>query len=176
MILNEVLTKQNVITKLALQDGDKEIPKALKVKIMRIRMAYNKIKQRFDSDAQEFTKEIVTEELQILSNKTDIQALSHEEFAGGRIHSINLKNNLDNNVFSEVVKEVERKYTIDESAIAEKINLSEMKATGYSVDDGNTTYSINCSFKIGSRIISKVKIEGNCAFALMDSSNNNNKM
>lgn len=71
MILNDVLTKQNVITKIILKDGDKELPKALKVKIMRIRMAYNKIKQQFDSDVQEFTKELVPEELQILVNKED---------------------------------------------------------------------------------------------------------
>ena len=71
MILNEVLTKQNVITKVLLKDGDKELPKALKVKIMRMRMAYNKIKQQFDSDVQEFTKELVPEELQTLANKED---------------------------------------------------------------------------------------------------------
>lgn len=51
MTLNDVLTKQNVITKIILKDGDKELPKELKVKIMRIRMAYNKIKKQFDSDA-----------------------------------------------------------------------------------------------------------------------------
>lgn len=71
MVLNDVLTKQNVITKVLLKDGDKELPKALKVKIMRMRMAYNKIKQQFDSDVQEFTKELVPEELQTLVNKQD---------------------------------------------------------------------------------------------------------
>lgn len=65
------------------------------------------------------------------------------------------------------------KYIIDEVTIAEKIKLSEMTSTGYTVDDGNTTYNINCGFKIGSRVISKVYIEGNCVFALRDSSNNN---
>ena len=69
MILNDVLTKQNVITKVLLKDGDKELSKALKVKIMRMRMAYNKIKQQFDADTQEFTKELIPEELQILANK-----------------------------------------------------------------------------------------------------------
>ena len=69
MILNDVLTKQNVITNLILKEGDKELPKALKVKIMRIRLAYNKLKQQFDSDVQEFIKELVPEELQILANK-----------------------------------------------------------------------------------------------------------
>jgi hypothetical protein len=71
MVLNDVLTKQNLITKLLLKDGDKELSKALKVKIMRIRMAYNKIKQQLESDTQEFTKDLVTEEAQNLVNKKD---------------------------------------------------------------------------------------------------------
>lgn len=71
MTLNDVLTKQNVITKVILKDGDKELPKELKVKIMRIRMAYNKIKKQFDADAQEFTKQIITDELRELSEKAD---------------------------------------------------------------------------------------------------------
>lgn len=71
MILNDVLTKQNVITKIILKDGDKELSKELKVKIMRIRMAYNKIKKQFDTDAQEFANQIITDELRELSEKTD---------------------------------------------------------------------------------------------------------
>jgi len=55
MTLNDLLTKQNVITKVVLKEGDKELPKELKVKIMRIRMSYNKIKKQFDEDTQDFT-------------------------------------------------------------------------------------------------------------------------
>lgn len=109
----------------------------------------------------------------ILSNDTDIQALPYEEFEGGRVHSINLKNNIDNNIFSEDVKDADSRYIIDEASVTEKINVSEMIATGYSIDDGNTTYNINCGFKIGNRTVSKVYIEGNCVFALRDSNNNN---
>ena len=71
MTLKDVLTKQNVITKIILKDGDKELPKELKVKIMRIRMAYNKIKKQFDSDAQEFANQIITDELRELSEKSN---------------------------------------------------------------------------------------------------------
>lgn len=71
MTLNELLTKQNVITKLILKEGNKELPKELKVKIMRIRMSYNKIKKQFDEDTQEFTNQIISEELKTLSSKTD---------------------------------------------------------------------------------------------------------
>lgn len=71
MTLNDVLTKQNVITKIILKDGDKELPKELKVKIMRIRMAYNKIKKQFDDDTQEFTNQIISDELRELVNKSE---------------------------------------------------------------------------------------------------------
>lgn len=71
MTLNDVLTKQNVITKIVFKDGEKELSKGLKVKIMRIRMAYNKIKKQFDEDAQEFANQIITDELRELSEKTN---------------------------------------------------------------------------------------------------------
>lgn len=74
MTLNDVLTKQNVITKILLKDGNKELSKELKVKIMRIRMAYNKIKKNFDDEVKEFTEELVPQEFKDLSqksNKTD---------------------------------------------------------------------------------------------------------
>ena len=71
MTLNDVLTKQNVLTKLILKDGDKELSKELKVKVMRIRMAYNKIKKSFDTEVQEFSEELMTDEFKELNNKTD---------------------------------------------------------------------------------------------------------
>lgn len=69
MILNELLTKQNVFTKLILKDGDKEVSKELKIKIMRIRMAYTKAKKKFDEEVQEFITELVPQELKDLNNK-----------------------------------------------------------------------------------------------------------
>ena len=70
MTLNDVLTKQNLITKILLANDGKELSKELKVKIMRIRLAYNKIKKQFDEDTQEFSKQIVSDELRELANKT----------------------------------------------------------------------------------------------------------
>lgn len=69
MILNDVLTKQNVFTKIVLKDSDKELSKELKVKVMRIRMAYTKIKKAFDEEVKEFTEELIPEELKELNNK-----------------------------------------------------------------------------------------------------------
>lgn len=71
MILNEVLTRQNVFTKIILKDGEKELSKELKIKIMRIRMAYTKIKKAFDEEVKEFTEELVPQELRDLSSKSE---------------------------------------------------------------------------------------------------------
>jgi hypothetical protein len=71
MTLNDVLTKQNVITKILLQVGEKELSKEAKVKIMRLRMKYNKIKNQFDEDTQEFISQIVTDEFKELANKSE---------------------------------------------------------------------------------------------------------
>lgn len=71
MTLNDLLTKQNVITKLILKDGSKELSKELKVKIMRIRMAYNKVKKQFDEESREFADQIVTDDLKNLVNKSN---------------------------------------------------------------------------------------------------------
>ena len=80
MTLNDVLTKQNVITKLELKDGNKELPKALKVKIMRMRMAYNKIKKAFDDDVKEFVEQLTNEEYKALANKPDRTEEEEKQF------------------------------------------------------------------------------------------------
>lgn len=88
MVLNEILTRQNVITKLLLANDSKELPKELKVKIMRMRMSYSKIKKQFDEDTQEFSKQIVSDELRDLANKAD---KSPEELA--KFNELNSKAN-----------------------------------------------------------------------------------
>ena len=80
MILYEILTRQNVITKILLSRGNKELPKELKVKIMRMRMAYSKIKKQFDEDTQEFSKQIISDELRDLANKSDRTPEENERF------------------------------------------------------------------------------------------------
>jgi hypothetical protein len=71
MILNDVLTRQNVFTKLLIKEGNKELSKELKIKVMRIRMAYSKIKKQFEEEVQEFTNELVPQELKDLNSKVD---------------------------------------------------------------------------------------------------------
>ena len=115
MILNELLTRQNVLTKIILKDGDKELPKELKVKIMRVRMAYNKIKKNFDAEVQEFTEELITDEFKELNNKTD-----RTEAEEARFKELNSKINADYQEFliqkgqEEVKGLVDDSFTLDE--------------------------------------------------------------
>ena len=115
MILNELLTRQNVLTKIILKDGDKELPKELKVKIMRVRMAYNKIKKNFDAEVQEFTEELITDEFKELNNKTD-----RTEAEEARFKELNSKINVDYQEFliqkgqEEVKGLVDDSFTLDE--------------------------------------------------------------
>lgn len=71
MILNDVLTKQNVLSQVILENDGKELPKELKVKVMRIRMAYTKAKKAFDAEVQEFAQDLMTDEFKELSNKSE---------------------------------------------------------------------------------------------------------
>ncbi len=89
MTLNELLTKQNVFTKLILKDGDKEVSKELKVKMMRIRMAYTKAKKKFDEETQEFITELVPQELRDLNAKSDKseEELEKEKNLGMKVDS-----------------------------------------------------------------------------------------
>ena len=66
MTLNEILVKQNILTPILLTEGDNELSKELKVKIVRLRIAYNKIKKQFDDEVQEFTTNLMPEELKSL--------------------------------------------------------------------------------------------------------------
>ena len=46
MTLNEILLKQSVLAPLLVKSGDDELSKELKVKIVRLRIAFNKIKNQ----------------------------------------------------------------------------------------------------------------------------------
>ena len=115
MTLNDLLTKQNVITKVVLKEGDKELPKELKVKIMRIRMSYNKIKKQFDEDTQDFTTQIVSDELKQLSGKEN-----RTEQEEARFQELNNKANseyqeyLVQKGFEEIELPTDDSFTLDE--------------------------------------------------------------
>ena len=123
MILNELLTRQNVITKIELKDGDKELPKELKVKIMRIRLAYNKVKKAFDEDVKEFVEQITTNEYKELVQKTD-----RNDEEDKRFNELTSKINSDYIEFinqkglEEISETIDDKFTEDEYAEILDIN------------------------------------------------------
>ena len=122
MILNDVLTKQNVFTKIILKDGDKELSKELKVKVMRIRMAYTKAKKAFDEEVKEFTEELIPEELKELNQKEN---RSDEENA--RMEELTNKVNSEYQEFlmqkgNEEVKDIEDTLTMDDYSDIVEVN------------------------------------------------------
>ena len=122
MILNDLLTKQNVFTKLVLKDGEKELPKELKVKVMRTRMAYTKAKKAFDAEVQEFTEELVSDEFKELSNKSE--RTSEEE---ARLKELTEAINADYQEFliqkgKEEVEAIEDTFTMDEYSEIVEVN------------------------------------------------------
>lgn len=123
MILNELLTRQNVITKIELKDNDKELSKELKVKIMRIRLAYNKVKKAFDEDVKEFVEQITTDEYKELVQKTE-----RNEEEEKRFNELTSKINSDYIEFinqkglEEISETIDDKFTEDEYAEILDIN------------------------------------------------------
>lgn len=123
MILNELLTRQNVITKIELKDGDKELSKELKVKVMRIRLAYNKVKKAFDEDVKEFVEQITTDEYKELVQKTN-----RNEEEEKRFNELTSKINSDYIEFinqkglEEISETIDDKFTEDEYAEILDIN------------------------------------------------------
>ena len=123
MILNELLTRQNVITKIELKDNDKELSKELKVKIMRIRLAYNKVKKAFDEDVKEFVEQITTDEY-----KEQVQKTDRNEEEEKRFNELTSKINSDYIEFinqkglEEVSETIDDKFTEDEYAEILDIN------------------------------------------------------
>ena len=78
MTLTEILTRQNVLNAILLKDGKNELGKELKVKIVRLRMAFNKYKKSLDEEVQEFTNELVPEELKTLQEKPESERTEEE--------------------------------------------------------------------------------------------------
>ena len=71
MTTNEALIKQNFITKVILKEGDNELPKELKVKIMGMRIKLAKVRKEFDEDVQEAVKGFTPEGYTELAQKQE---------------------------------------------------------------------------------------------------------
>ena len=71
MTTNEAIAKYNFISKVILQNGNEELSKDLKVKVMAMRIELNKIKKSFDEDSKTFVDELLTEDFKTLAQKQD---------------------------------------------------------------------------------------------------------
>lgn len=71
MTLNELMLRQNFISKALLKDGDKELSRNLKVKIVGMRVKMAKYRKEFDEDVQEAIKNLKPEGFDELSSKQD---------------------------------------------------------------------------------------------------------
>ena len=71
MVTNEALIKQNFISKILLKNGEDELSKNLKVKIMQMRIKLGKVRKEFDEDVQEALKGFTPEGYVELAQKQD---------------------------------------------------------------------------------------------------------
>lgn len=74
MTLNECLIRQNFLIPLKLKDGNSEVSKQLKAKIMSMRIELSKLRKSFDADLQEVINELKPEGYDALAakeNKTE---------------------------------------------------------------------------------------------------------
>jgi molecular chaperone GrpE (heat shock protein) len=123
MILNELLTKQNVISKLLLKNGEKELSKELKVKIIRIRAKYNKIKKELNKEVEMFLSELRSEEFELLHNNPN---RSEEENRNYSIFINNITECFNEYLHQkgiEEVADVDDSFTIDEYADILDVNI-----------------------------------------------------
>lgn len=69
-----MMVKHNFITKVLLRDGDKELSKDLKVRLMGMRIELGKVRRQLEEDLQEAVKELTPkgyQELIMKENKTE---------------------------------------------------------------------------------------------------------
>lgn len=66
-----MMVKHNFITKVLLRDGDKELSKDLKVRLMSMRIELGKIRKQLEEDLQEAVKELTPKGYQELIMKED---------------------------------------------------------------------------------------------------------
>ena len=117
MTFNEILSKQNVLNAVLLTDGDNELSKELKVKIVRLRIAFSKIRKQFDDDLQEFVKELAPERFKELQQKPEDQRTDEEK---EEFEQLSTKINTDYNEFiiqkgnEEVTFTADDKFTDEE--------------------------------------------------------------
>ena len=79
MTTNEILAMQNYLTKIVLKNGDSELSKDLKVKVMKMRIEMSKIRKAFDEDIKQFMNELISDRFKELRDKLEDQKTEEEK-------------------------------------------------------------------------------------------------
>lgn len=121
MTINEVMVRHNFITKILLRDGDKELSKDLKVKLMTMRIKLGKIRKELEEDLQEVVKTLTPEGYQELAMKLD---KTEEETA--QVEAWNKQINEEYNAYVDKrgKEEVDIDTTLTEDEFAEIIEVN----------------------------------------------------
>lgn len=113
MTLNECFIRQNFIIPLKLKDGDAEVSKGVKAKVMAIRIELSKLRKAFEADLQEVVNELKPEGYDALVAKEE---KTEEELK--QIEEMNEKINDEYNAFvtEKISEEVSftKKFTEEE--------------------------------------------------------------
>ena len=114
MTTNDVIIRHNFISKVIFKDGDATLSKNLKVKIMSMRIEYGKIHKFFDEDVQEFTKGIIDDRFNELSQKSDRTEEETKEYNDLINKYNNETNDYINSRATDVVEVKEFSFDMDE--------------------------------------------------------------
>ena len=79
MTTNEILAMQNYLTKIVLKNGDSELSKDLKVKVMKMRIEMSKIRKAFDEDLKQFMDELISDRFKELRDKPEDDRTEEEK-------------------------------------------------------------------------------------------------
>ena len=79
MTTNEILAMQNYLTKIVLKNGDSELSKDLKVKVMKMRIEMSKIRKAFDEDLKQFMDELISDRFKELRDKPENERTEEEK-------------------------------------------------------------------------------------------------
>lgn len=79
MTTNEILAMQNYLTKIVLKNGNSELSKDLKVKVMKMRIEMSKIRKAFDEDLKQFMDELISDRFKELRDKPEDERTEEEK-------------------------------------------------------------------------------------------------
>ena len=92
MTTDDAIIRYNFVSKIQFKDGDNALSKDLKIKVMQMRIEFNKINKVFNDDVKEFTEGITEDrfrELQQKEERTEEETKELNEFVNKYNQEIN---------------------------------------------------------------------------------------